>query len=493
MNQKEFKIGDRVRLSENSSNYEYYNKNQSKGNDGILEKINGAGFYVLWDHGYKDVYQDFDLEFALTEEEKIEENKKLEKLAKDCPYKIGDHIILKSVIGGISETELGNVYVIHSGDYKRFNIRNVISGNSYSCTIDCFESIDKYDWAKKLIEDVELKKQWLEERSRKDIEFQNKFNEYSKLSKQLNFEFIKVKWKQYIDIIESACNDIYGDNWSLTLPTTGNYSAYLYLKFPEFKISNTNTGGEHTIRNLYLRLTFDVRTWRMTESVKGNRETLTLSEYQSSYNHSHVRTGFSSSFQDCCLGSTSLAELDSDLRRDWNKDKLALYLYQLTTYVLWESEEGGPYMRFKQITSRSSSIPLVATGRLEQIYNDFVKKSVNFNFKFDVTNNRFNLITDDNFELELLKYCSAEKCIKLANGTYVNGNVNVDSVLREANSACRTIISDFRGKPIKQQIIADPVQSEDREFRPYPQVKDYVIGKLTKEMNNFMLTKKVYE
>ena len=56
------RVGTRVRISPESPNYPVY-IHQSANNEGVIAVVrNSHSYIVVWDHGYRDYYRDYDLE-----------------------------------------------------------------------------------------------------------------------------------------------------------------------------------------------------------------------------------------------------------------------------------------------------------------------------------------------------------------------------------------------------------------------------------------------
>lgn len=139
----------------------------------------------------------------------------------------------------------------------------------------------------------------------------------------------------------------------------------LIIHFPEFIITNS-LHQTHTIRDLYMKLSFIVYndTYISLHNVEYIRTTFSEKEVASKYIHSHVpKSNFlyknRVDFQAVCLqtGINSAHELLSNVREQLYYDDIEgpwlVACRNLDEIVRWESLEGGPYIRIRDIQSQS--------------------------------------------------------------------------------------------------------------------------------------------
>lgn len=160
--------------------------------------------------------------------------------------------------------------------------------------------------------------------------------------------------------------------------------AYLDIRFPEIEMSN-KTMNKHTIYDLIVRqvisfrstlntFRFDQRlnTYTLFEQLEGLRMTCTLYEMKVNYAHSHLPTGTTSyflnncnknnqdtgyMFQQFCTGEGDINITKANLCAEFNEENMELHLYQILSYISWESIDGGPFIEYRNVEARNTSIP----------------------------------------------------------------------------------------------------------------------------------------
>lgn len=142
---------------------------------------------------------------------------------------------------------------------------------------------------------------------------------------------------------------VFPDNWCLESVDGINR---VIVRFPEFVIRNSRN-ETHTIRGLYVKVSFDSHWCISSSSISGMRAVLLERERSSSYRHSHLPTASDfTGYSTFCTGGDMIAELGMMLRNKnvfENEDMYENYFETLNTYVRWESLEGGPYKRLSSI------------------------------------------------------------------------------------------------------------------------------------------------
>ncbi len=141
---------------------------------------------------------------------------------------------------------------------------------------------------------------------------------------------------------------------------------YMYneviVHFPEIRIKNSE-GLSHDIKDLYVKfkLTNDGR-YMHPGTIWGLRTTMTPQEYDSQYQHSHLR-GFSPgriTFAQFCTGSGPINQSMAESARKFHMPSFQMFCLNLKAFVAWESTEGTPYMYMRTIASTSR---LITAGR----------------------------------------------------------------------------------------------------------------------------------
>lgn len=159
---------------------------------------------------------------------------------------------------------------------------------------------------------------------------------------------------------ESALNTVFPDKWEFK-PVDRDGYIYLIIYFPEVIIKN-DLELEHTIKDLFVKLRF-YPNYTLNAHPIGFRTTYTIKEYALCYTHSHIsalavnnRNVNANTF---CLGSSELSPQLRALNYLVNDDativeeELLMLLFNLETYVAWESLEGGPYKKIETLNDWS--------------------------------------------------------------------------------------------------------------------------------------------
>lgn len=130
------------------------------------------------------------------------------------------------------------------------------------------------------------------------------------------------------------------------------------IKYPEVIIKNGKPDGFHTIRDLYMRYSFNLNGQLIINKPLMGRSTYTMSEMLAKYKHSHHPTvsideRSYSAFNETCLGSGVLSSTTS-LLRNWKCNEFDIirvmaFIADIDAYIAWESLEGGPHIRMSTI------------------------------------------------------------------------------------------------------------------------------------------------
>lgn len=159
--------------------------------------------------------------------------------------------------------------------------------------------------------------------------------------------------------VEEIVEHIYPGAWDFnaTINCGGDLVSdkVLMIKFPHIVIRNTR-GSSHNIEDIYVAFRFHRRETRLAStSIYGGRGKMSSSEVVSAYLHSHLSGGAQDGFTPFCTGSTSFRDLITDLGNLWSNDpeewetSFEAVLFQLRSYLEWESIEGKPHRRMDNI------------------------------------------------------------------------------------------------------------------------------------------------
>lgn len=164
----------------------------------------------------------------------------------------------------------------------------------------------------------------------------------------------------FYEKITDIANAVLGeDNVSLELDGRNSMSTinskYLMLKWDVINMYN-KYNHKHTIKDMYVAL--PIINERFSGSLHGMRGRISALENYSGYRHSHLyqSTNYLNAF---CTGSDGINDLWADLQLASNTDedfdiKFEGFIHQLESFLSYESIEGTPYMRIKNISAGSA-------------------------------------------------------------------------------------------------------------------------------------------
>lgn len=290
----------------------------------------------------------------------------------------------------------------------------------------------------------------------------------------LSIERIKIE-------LQPILEDLYPERWSWTKKDE------ILIHFPAFTIINSR-GERHDIKDLYTKLTYSHINKTFDGYVDGTRMSITNSELNGNYAHSHLPSISKSNvgaFNGFCLGRSTLSMLLSDLatlemvenKLEDVKLRFMLVLMELENYLQWESLEGGPYRQMSNINSgklrglSTSDTRMLAEPILENIWMNIKANEYRPQMKFN-HKGLLEVINNDGFLMQVSKYCNSSFLL------YRDGTGKFFSTKREDSSPLGKIESNsnkfkFRGKTIYPQLIDDVIIYEEsgKDFA-HPKIVD---------------------
>jgi len=178
----------------------------------------------------------------------------------------------------------------------------------------------------------------------------------------------KLELRQMLELLEKH----YPQRWDVS------DEGVVQLLFPEVTITNSE-GMTHLIIELYVRFKFKEfdNQFMLDNEIKfsGVRGTISNAEYYRGYRHSHLtgkgKNSTSTSYSTFCQGSGSTMQQLTQLlaTTDFHLDQFEMFLLMIDNYVRWESLEGVPHMRIKNIKASPSQGRVHAIDRNTDIEN----------------------------------------------------------------------------------------------------------------------------
>jgi len=123
------------------------------------------------------------------------------------------------------------------------------------------------------------------------------------------------------------------------------------LHYPELWITNS-LGIRHKIVDLVMKL--GMNDFYLNPNIRGIRFAYTAAELRAGYAHSHMNGN--EALQDFCRGGGSpFDQLITSMVDGFSEGKFELFLFQLQSYLEWESVEGKPYKYLVAITENADT------------------------------------------------------------------------------------------------------------------------------------------
>lgn len=330
--------------------------------------------------------------------------------------------------------------------------------------------------------------------------------------KSTNFTWIKSKYdegKLYINgvRIESeddwnllrtairVTNDIYEGAWDLDFMTDSAGKINLrgiVLHFPHITITNRDSAS-HNIKDLFVKIHIALNTGERgnkrlkIHNLDGGRSTMTYAEYCSNYLHSHLSTytydrnmrrdGFMLPFYNqFCTGSGEINLYQSNINADGlTEERFTQYMLQIMSLVGYESIEGHPYRKIRDImirtkTNRGYSLPSIVERH--NFINGILRKhrelGVIPDINFVLENGKYVILDDDKWN-EFLKtgvtdINSKKKWLVFNDAISYERTEEISEYLVPVLSTEEYI---FRDKVFKHVIEDIPKKEEAKEDRVY--------------------------
>ena len=313
-----------------------------------------------------------------------------------------------------------------------------------------------------------------------------------------------------------TCIDVYGEDYVDVSKTDSRI--VITILFPKFTIENS-VHATHEITDLYFKISFKSTEfseqskgiyWKLSEYPAGRRGSCTKLEFGCGYRHSHLpscsRNDARSyvAYDQFCLGSGPLqvdfTELVSsgfkyspDTAQKWEMTVLSINLY-----VRWESLEGLPYFRMKNILPNTAStiLPNLGNSRDEVSFAliQVVEKVKHLATVFIRNNAYLEVCKVQNHEeledeivialkelAESIRNTMSDVCTYITNNLLVIKNTNGDYILKGDSSRVEKEYPDatfkFKGKS-KHLIITDyeddtKTEGVKKEY-PHPKFTKFV-------------------
>ena len=263
----------------------------------------------------------------------------------------------------------------------------------------------------------------------------------------------------------------------------------VYIIYSEVIIKNSR-GQRHLIRDLAVKLNvrYDKtknKFW-FTGTVEGARFTYTEEEVLNMYRHSHLPGNRGIHFSNFCLGggsgfSVSLSDLSFKVD---DLDYLDIFMYELESYVSWESLEGGPYKQMQHIGG-GNSWPAIPNTLVDGIYSTLKDRIKLDDFVDIVLEGDSIACTYASVESKLMKMKLAKQylCIKRGEDDYVMGahRLTEQSKADFIKEAGKIKLGD---REITMKIVQADIDDSNVIY-PVPNLTEKILELLNKDLNEY--------
>ena len=277
----------------------------------------------------------------------------------------------------------------------------------------------------------------------------------------------------------------------------------IVLYFPTVLIKNRDNNS-HNIKDLFVLIPLDILNNNLyIDGIRGTRMTISYAEYCSHYLHSHLsvylhgNTDYIPSFTSFCTGSGEINMYQADINSEgFTVNKFIPYLLQILTLVSYESIEGTPYRRMRDIMIKSSSGSVFTVDREFAIryYNtliDYYKNTSEIlDIEFSFNNGKYEVVDNAKFESFLTSIAMSDMdkqkvlCMKDETGTYYKFGSDPNYIVPTINY---TYI--FQGKEFSFIVEDIPEESNNREIRYFihPEIKKVIKKRIEYDINKTVI------
>lgn len=233
------------------------------------------------------------------------------------------------------------------------------------------------------------------------------------------------------------------------------------IHYPVVNIQNRNK-LKHKIRDLYVKIAFPLNNANAIIDLNGTRATISKTEYDARYAHSHLPRGSYQRFNNFCTGSS---EMGCCIQKEFittNKSSIYQFLFLLQSYLEYESIEGIPHVRMENCQNLTDIDQIrIEDKHLKELLE--VKLPIKLNNKLKIVNTE---------EIELLLADRCNYVVTKIDGKYYSildsyqlGNIENINGLE---------LFEFKGKKIKLTIDNYATETKPTKYC-HPKYREAVI------------------
>lgn len=308
-------------------------------------------------------------------------------------------------------------------------------------------------------------------------------------------EFFKL-----LDLFEAK----YKNNYDLGFEDKGTYlTPYFKVLYPDFTITNS-AGESHNIKDLVVihRVAYSRTGGHIyTQHPEGGRFRKTKLETTASYQQSHL-PGYDSKcwrenpFQTatfCVGGDTDVSRMIAEFEVEMDWDRYELFLFCVDSMITWESLEGIPYRKMRDIkTSMNNRVTSINNNHILKIVNYIINEEIPLDVDFYVSEGRFKIKPNERaneFIKKAILYNLPFEAYKFILVTRVSNTFSEFLQMRAESQQASdfTILSKdqytiFRGKKVFAKIIKEDTRNQQviplENYIVYPNFLKDVLSQL---------------
>ncbi len=296
---------------------------------------------------------------------------------------------------------------------------------------------------------------------------------------------------KFIQGIKDCTQRVYPDN-SEVLTIGSKLQVTLY--FPEKTVQN-DEDLEHTIYDVFLRITFSTNTKKLT-MIQGTRSTRSVLELKKQYVHSHICPTTPCRFENLCFSSdTDLAINRDELRIAYDELKYESVLYMLEDFLEYESLDGGPYSGgLTNLLTSSDTIQVPRGSQMSDMYYYFRRSTITPELKITQHGDFSSITLSSTPEYEKGIYDRFKdgypELVVLNTGTGIAGIGDSVSTQEDYDKYLRGYRETkvvFKGKDYNFKLLKDEIKLvlPEGDLVMHPHVGQYFIKELEKDVHKF--------
>ena len=305
-----------------------------------------------------------------------------------------------------------------------------------------------------------------------------------------NYELRREKIESFKSLgVRKALEDVIkhhftSDNYEINV-NGGNLN--IILKYNDIIITNSE-GDSHFIKSMFVKITYNLTNNKFINLLYGKGGELSVKELNCGYVHSHI-PGNVSDWGKFCLGSSEITGILADLSmNEFNDAKFDLLLYNLAEYIKWESLEGGPHFKIKQLNYGSNHILRINDDTINGVFTSFKNHKSKFNTMFDYSVNKIKINIDDLLINSISDICPSDYKGIYVNDTFIK-NLNYDQLVEVAEDKLDSKDQfKFKDKTYPMMYIEEGL-NEQEKLVPHNDVVNGIVERLENQINNHFLIK----